>query len=499
MPSGGIASGALSVGGSLLSGFLGAEAEGKAADAQLEAARMAAEAQLEGTKLTLEELKRQYDQSREDFAPYREAGAYHLNVLSGVTKQPQQLVDRSGKQFSVTPEGYKINPNTGKVNANWRVDSAGNVFINGAHDAYVKDGRVTPGRQAFQSQDWLAEGAEYSSTRGKQFSVTPEGYKILPDGTIDKNWQTNEYGTVFHREGGEAATRDRDPSGQMIKVGYLDPDTGQVVMGEKPRPDPSGTWGYQQPGQVDDQTMVAHGAAGQPGQPWDPGYQYDPYQQGAYTYPTEPGAEAFTYAEEPTYEEFDFDPTMVAESPGYQFRLAEGEKGTERALAAGGRRLSGRGLKELQRFSQGLASTEYGNEWARQFGEHADRRDYESGRFGREYARRAGEYGDYRDYLSGLHGRERTRGFESYQDWRNRLAALAGVGQTSTASLSELGGKSAAAAGGALMLGAGGAAGGYLDAGTARAEGYRGKASAWTGAVEDISSNKYLQDWLAKL
>lgn len=53
--------------------------------------------------------------------------------------------------------------------------------------------------------------------------------------------------------------------------------------------------------------------------------------------------------------------------PGYQFRLGEGERATNRAAAVGGSRYSGANLKALQRFSQGLASEEYGNAYGRRF------------------------------------------------------------------------------------------------------------------------------------
>lgn len=50
---------------------------------------------------------------------------------------------------------------------------------------------------------------------------------------------------------------------------------------------------------------------------------------------------------------------ILDQSPGYQFRLEEGEKGLDRALGSRGMRLSGRALKEFQRYGQNFASTEY--------------------------------------------------------------------------------------------------------------------------------------------
>lgn len=48
------------------------------------------------------------------------------------------------------------------------------------------------------------------------------------------------------------------------------------------------------------------------------------------------------------------------ESPGYQFRLGEGEKAIRRAASAGGRLFSGRTMKEMGRYASNLASQEYG-------------------------------------------------------------------------------------------------------------------------------------------
>lgn len=75
-------------------------------------------------------------------------------------------------------------------------------------------------------------------------------------------------------------------------------------------------------------------------------------------------------------------------SPGHDFILSEGLKALDRSAAARGRLGSGRHNKDLLRFSQGLASTEFDN------------------------------------FLN--------RGLNADSDQLNRLAALAGVGQTAT-------------------------------------------------------------------
>lgn len=91
------------------------------------------------------------------------------------------------------------------------------------------------------------------------------------------------------------------------------------------------------------------------------------------------------------------DPSQLANDPGFQFRLAEGQKALERSASARGGLNSGATMKSLARYSQGLASDEYQNAWSRN--ESAN-----SNRF-------------------------------------NRLASLAGVGQSSAQNLAGHGGR----------------------------------------------------------
>jgi hypothetical protein len=59
------------------------------------------------------------------------------------------------------------------------------------------------------------------------------------------------------------------------------------------------------------------------------------------------------------------DPSTLANDPGFQFRMAEGQKALERSAAARGGLNSGGFMKGLARYSQGVASDEYQNAWAR--------------------------------------------------------------------------------------------------------------------------------------
>lgn len=54
-------------------------------------------------------------------------------------------------------------------------------------------------------------------------------------------------------------------------------------------------------------------------------------------------------------------PGTFTESPGYQFRLSEGNKAIERSAAARGKQLSGATMKALDRYSQDYATSDYDN------------------------------------------------------------------------------------------------------------------------------------------
>ncbi len=59
------------------------------------------------------------------------------------------------------------------------------------------------------------------------------------------------------------------------------------------------------------------------------------------------------------------DPSQIQNSAGYQFRMSEGQKALERSAAARGSLMGGGFAKGLARYSQGLASDEYGNQFGR--------------------------------------------------------------------------------------------------------------------------------------
>jgi hypothetical protein len=128
--------------------------------------------------------------------------------------------------------------------------------------------------------------------------------------------------------------------------------------------------------------------------------------------------------------------------PSTQFRLAEGQKALERGAAARGSVLGGAALKELTRYAQDFASTEYNNAFNR---------------------------------------------FQTEQtDLFNRYASLAGLGQTASNAAAATGQNYANSVSN-ILTGTASNMGDYAtQAGNARASGYIGGANAWNQALNNL-------------
>lgn len=106
-----------------------------------------------------------------------------------------------------------------------------------------------------------------------------------------------------------------------------------------------------------------------------------------------------------------FDASALASDPGFQFRMAEGQKALERSAAARGGLNSGGAMRSLARYSQGLASDEYERAYGRRYGGLA-----QLAGLGQSSAQNlgglSGQYtgqqnqlaGNYANSMSGLHG-----------------------------------------------------------------------------------------------
>lgn len=137
--------------------------------------------------------------------------------------------------------------------------------------------------------------------------------------------------------------------------------------------------------------------------------------------------------------------------PGYQFRMAEGQKGIERSAAARGGVLSGGALRALERYRQGVASDEYGNALQRFQADQLNK----YARWGDAYNR---FYGD----------QDRQIG---------RLSAIAGVGQGATNASNQMAANYGTQAGSNMM-----------QAANAQAAGTIGRAQAYGNALNSIGN-----------
>ena len=139
--------------------------------------------------------------------------------------------------------------------------------------------------------------------------------------------------------------------------------------------------------------------------------------------------------------------------PGYEFRLAEGERALSRQAGALGKLQSGERAVGLIQYGQQMGSQEFGAARQRAM------QDYQSqvSREQQEYERSLGTYG--RQYTAPMSG----------------YGGLADIGRSSVSDLARLGAAAAGAQGQAAV-----------GAGEARAAGTLGSAGAWSGALRDI-------------
>ena len=192
-------------------------------------------------------------------------------------------------------------------------------------------------------------------------------------------------------------------------------------------------------------------------EPWSGSFNSGPapdpfsYAPGEHGY--RPLNERFNYAPgehgyQPLNERFNFNSDDLMKDPGYKFRLEEGNKAIERNAASRGFLQSGRTMKSLGQYSQGLASQEYGKAYGRELGEFGIREGQSKDAYGRElgefgigqgqsrdaYNRELGEWGS----RYGMYGDAYNRDWQEYlndrdewtnnRNWRfNTLSQLSGI------------------------------------------------------------------------
>jgi hypothetical protein len=177
-----------------------------------------------------------------------------------------------------------------------------------------------------------------------------------------------------------------------------------------------------------------------------------PYQQagaGALSRLSAGTAAGGEFASTPTGEQ------VLAQDPGYAFRLQQGQLALSRAEAAGGGVGSGGALKAAAQYGQDYASSEYNNA------------------FNRFMTTRQANYAN--------------------------LANIAGYGMNANQLGASAGGQAAGLYGNELLSGTGAQVGQLSDEANARAAGIIGSANAWSGALSNIgtAAQQGFQGWAA--
>lgn len=133
-----------------------------------------------------------------------------------------------------------------------------------------------------------------------------------------------------------------------------------------------------------------------------------------------------------------FNNSDFVKDPGYQFRMDEGAKGVEHSAAARGGLLSGAAAKEMQRYSQGFASNEFGNAYNRYTNDQGNRFNRlqgisQQGQSGAQFLGQAGQ--NSANQISDLYQRNGQNQADAtmgkYNSFSNALGGIGGAYQSS--------------------------------------------------------------------
>jgi hypothetical protein len=175
---------------------------------------------------------------------------------------------------------------------------------------------------------------------------------------------------------------------------------------------------------------------------------------------------------------------MEANDPGYQFRLQQGEQALQRSAAAAGGQMGGGAAKSLARYSQGLASSEYGAAFDRYTKQQQQTYGMLSGVAG------MGQQADAQFLQAGQNfgaGTSANTMAATGQAAANTVHAgdVVGADTMSTASQTNQGNQWLGTVG---MQGAQQQGADAIGAGQAKAQGIIGSANAWNGMLSGIGN-----------
>lgn len=166
------------------------------------------------------------------------------------------------------------------------------------------------------------------------------------------------------------------------------------------------------------------------------------------------------------------------ESPGYRYRLEEGERALNRHNAATGGFFSAGAAQDLMRHNQGMAADEYDDWWRRRYSMLEG--DWQRDRMDNSFNLGLSQLSDdlkFRDYTNNMLRQQQSydRAYGTWRDNVNDQFRLAGLGQAAAAGTAAAGSAAAANSGTALMAG-----------GRAAAEGHLNSANALTGTMDNL-------------
>lgn len=165
--------------------------------------------------------------------------------------------------------------------------------------------------------------------------------------------------------------------------------------------------------------------------------------------------------------EFRLTPEQLAQTPGYQFALDQGNRAIQASSAARGGLLSGASIKAAQRFATGLADNTYMNQ---------------ANVFGQNYNRAATQFGDNYNRQNNLFGTNLNASMALNDQYFSKnispLFDLAKMGGNAAAQTGQIGSDSARAAGGFIQAG-----------GVNQASGQMAASNAMTGGFSQAANN----------
>lgn len=270
----------------------------------------------------------------------------------------------------------------------------------------------------------------------------PEGYRFVPP-TRASNGESGDYpvpGMLVDATTGQFVAEGNTAQEAMAAAGLSAP---QQTQQQAPAPVQ-----YQQPANVG--AMPGAGSSVTP---------YAAPNGGVFA---PEGGPAFT-----GQTEFRMTPEQLAQTPGYQFALAEGNKGIMASSAARGGLLSGASVKAAQRFATGLADSTYRTQ-ADVFGQNYNRA---ATQFGDNYNRRNNLFTTNLAASTALNDQYYARNISPLFDLAKMGAGAAGL-------TGQIGADSARAAGQFQVQG-----------GTAQAAGTYAAGQAWSNGIGNASNN----------